>query len=535
MRKSTACAAVVAAALVTAGCGGDGGSGRAGPSPDPTWATVSGSPRTVPAVRSFDAAKGKGWRRTAKARVVVPSGAKGPLAGEARLLAQDLGGLDVVWGEGQKVRTGDVVLRLTGDGHEPDPTGDPSHATADEAYTLRTADAAVTITAATPAGVFYGTRTLVQAERTGGGLPEGTVHDRPDRARRGLILDIARKPYSADWIADRIREMGDLKLNELQLHFGDDQGWRIESDSHPEIVSRDHLSKAQVRTLLRLAASRHINVVPEIDSPGHLNAVIAKHPELQLLSSSGGKPEGTVDPTDPAAAKLVDQLLREYAQLFPGKSFHLGGDEFLPLRNKTPDTTYADLKKKAVQRYGDKGSIQDLVAAWLNAREKTVRAAGKTDVAAWNDGFFADGQVKADADRGVVYWTGKEPGERDPADYLKEGRKVVNANDEYLYYVLGEPNKFKYPTGKRIYESWYPGIIRGTKPVKGADTGPTKVVGGRFGVWGDQPDAQTPQQVADGIRTPLAATAQKLWNPHKPSLSWTEFQKVVDKAGLGSA
>src|SRR5690606_21374236 len=131
------------------------------------------------------------------------------------------------------------------------------------------------------------TRTLKQAVRGGGTAPEGVVNDMPAKPRRGFMLDIARKPFTADWIEDRIRELGDLKFNELGLHFSDDQGFRIQSDTHPEVVSRNHLTKAEVKRIVDLAASRHITVVPEIDSPGHLGAVLAAHPELQLRNAQG--------------------------------------------------------------------------------------------------------------------------------------------------------------------------------------------------------------------------------------------------------
>lgn len=102
--------------------------------------------------------------------------------------------------------------------------------------------------------MFYGTRTLKQEIRTAGSAPEGTVRDAPDRPQRGLNLDIARKNFTPDWIEARLREMGDLKLNQLGLHFSDDQAFRIQSDTHPEIVSDPHLTKAEVRRITALAA-----------------------------------------------------------------------------------------------------------------------------------------------------------------------------------------------------------------------------------------------------------------------------------------
>lgn len=133
------------------------------------------------------------------------------------------------------------------------------------------------------------------------------------------------------------------------------------------------------------------------------------------------------------------------------------------------------------------------------------------------------------ADRGieVEYWTGREIGARPPAPYLAEGRKLVNLNSQYLYYVLGEPNQFTYPTGREVYEQWSPLVLRGSQPVPERYSG--QVLGGRFAVWCDLANAQTPDQVAAGIRLPLRALAQKVWDPREPQLRWADFTRLADR------
>jgi hexosaminidase len=342
------------------------------------------------------------------------------------------------------------------------------------------------------------------------------------------MLDIARKPYSAGWIEDRIRELGDLKFNQLGLHFSDDQGFRIASDSHPEVVSANHLSKAQVRRIIALAASRHIAVVPELDSPGHLGAVIRAHPSLQLKTGDGRVARGAVDISDPAAARIVGDLLKEYAGLFPGPYWHLGADEYVALMSRDPEATYPQLAAAARRTYGSKGRIQDLATDWLNDRAATLRPSHRS-LRAWNDGFFAGGQAHADRALVVAYWTGREPAERAPTDLLREGRRLVNYNDAYLYYVLGEPNNFRYPTGQRIYDTWTPRVLRGSKPVPSRYD--RQILGGTFAVWGDVPSAQTEDQVAAGVFMPLRAVAQKLWSPGRPPLSWSAFGALARRLG----
>ena len=107
---------------------------------------------------------------------------------------------------------------------------------------------------------------------------------------------------------------------------------------------------------------------------------------------------------------------------------------------------------------------------------------------------------------------------------------MINYNDEYLYYVLGEPNQFVYPTGQRIYEPWTPRVLRGTTAVPAQYD--DQILGGVFAVWCDLANPQTQAQVAAGIRMPLRALSQKLWDPGKPALSWAEFRELAGKVGL---
>ncbi|WP_438271241.1 beta-N-acetylhexosaminidase [Streptomyces prunicolor] len=483
------------------------------PSPSPTRSyPLSQTPRTIPAVRSHTPARGPGWRPAKGGRVVVEDA---DLVDEGRLIAGELG--LTYGGEASDVRAGDVRLALNDDeGANP------------ESYAMTVRGGRVNISGPSDAGVFYGTRTLKQEVHGGGTAPEGVVHDQPAKPRRGFMLDIARKPFTAGWIEDRVRELGDLKFNELGLHFSDDQGFRIASTSHPEVVSKDHLTKAQVKQIVDLAASRHITVVPEIDSPGHLGAVLAAHPDLQLRNVSGIATRGAIDISKDASAAIVDELLDEYAGLFPGDQWHLGGDEYQALTVANPQASFPQLAAEATKAYGSGGTVADLTTGWLNDRADTVRNHDRT-MRVWNDGFFANTSVRAAKDLQVAYWTGKEIGARQPVAYLSAGRKVLNYNDEYLYYVLGEPQTFVYPTGRRIYEQWTPRVLRGTTAVPAKYDG--QILGGSFAVWCDLANSQTQAQVAAGIRMPLRATVQKLWDPGTPALTWTQFKSLADKVG----
>ncbi|MGP4010114.1 beta-N-acetylhexosaminidase [Streptomyces sp. 4N124] len=481
------------------------------PSPSRTY-PLSKTPRTIPAVRAHTPARGPGWKPARGQRVVVNDA---ELVDEGRLLAGELG-LSYA-GEKDDVRAGDVRLALNDDeGADP------------ESYAMTVRGGRVNISGPADSGVFYGTRTLKQAVRGGGTAPEGVVRDEPAKPQRGLMVDIARKHFTAGWIEDRVRELADLKFNQLGLHFSDDQGFRIESDSHPEIVSKEHLTKAQVKKIVELGERLHVTVVPEIDSPGHLGAVIAAHPELQLRSAQGAAPRGAIDISKDEAGAIVDDLLNEYADLFPGGYWHLGGDEYAALTSDNPEAAYPQLASAATEAYGSGATVADLATGWLNDRADTIRTHDRT-MRAWNDGFYAGTSVEAAEDLQVAYWTGKEIGARLPVEYLSAGRDLVNYNDEFLYYVLGQPQTFVYPTGQRIYEQWTPRVVRGTQAV--AVRYEDKILGGSFAVWCDLADAQTQDQVAAGIRMPLAATVQKLWNPGRPQLSWAEFKALAERVG----
>lgn len=254
-------AAAAAVTLWPAGDGGGGGGTRASgsasagagspsvsPSPSRSY-PLSKPPRTIPAVRAHTAAHGPGWRPASGARVVVDDDA---LADEGKLLA---GELRMTYGGRNGARAGDVELALGGSGGA-------------ESYTLTVGDGRVRIAGPGQSGVFYGTRTLKQEVRDGGTAPEGVVRDGPAKPVRGFMLDIARKHFTADWIEDRVRELGDLKYNEIGLHFSDDQGFRIASDTHPEVVSKEHLTKAEVRRIVDLAASRRHRRRPRDRLPG---------------------------------------------------------------------------------------------------------------------------------------------------------------------------------------------------------------------------------------------------------------------------
>ena len=169
-----------------------------------------------------------------------------------------------------------------------------------------------------------------------------------------LVLRVLRTgPLHGYAIAQRIRALSDLKLNLLHLHFSDDQGFRIQSETHPEVTSKPALSKDDVRALIAEATRRHMTIVPELDMPGHMTAALAQHPELQLTNAAGQKQPDKLDVTLPAARKFAADLVGEYMGLFPAPWWHMGADEYLGAFSTEADyNQYPQLAAYAQAKYG---------------------------------------------------------------------------------------------------------------------------------------------------------------------------------------
>ncbi|WP_405660939.1 beta-N-acetylhexosaminidase [Streptomyces sp. NBC_00079] len=223
-----------------------------------------------------------------------------------------------------------------------------------EGYRLDSGGKGVTITAAEPAGLFRGVQTLrqllpaaVEKESVQRGpwlVAGGTIKDSPRYAYRGAMLDVSRHFFTVDQVKRYIDELALYKVNKLHLHLSDDQGWRIAIDSWPRLATYGgstqvgggeggHYTKADYKEIVRYAASRYLEVVPEIDMPGHTNAALASYAALNC--------DGVAPPlytgTDVGFSSLcvgkditydfVDDVIRELAAITPGRYLHIGGDE----------------------------------------------------------------------------------------------------------------------------------------------------------------------------------------------------------------
>jgi hexosaminidase len=209
-----------------------------------------------------------------------------------------------------------------------------------ESYTLEVGATEATLHAAGPWGAMRGLATFLQLPRQGSGgwyLPEARIIDRPRFAWRGLMIDVARHWQPIEVIERNLDAMSVVKLNVLHLHLTDDQGFRIESLTHPELQrlgsDGEFFTQAQIRAIIAYAAELGIRVVPEFDVPGHATSWVVSHPEIASLPGPyaierhWGVFNPVLDPTNEATYALLADFLGEMAALFPDPFIHIGGDE----------------------------------------------------------------------------------------------------------------------------------------------------------------------------------------------------------------
>ncbi|MFJ9676697.1 beta-N-acetylhexosaminidase [Streptomyces sp. NPDC101194] len=223
-----------------------------------------------------------------------------------------------------------------------------------EGYTLKSNRGSVTITARGPAGLFHGVQTLRQLlpadvekdsrQKGPWKVAGGTVEDAPRYAYRSAMLDVSRHFFSVAEVKRYIDQLALYKMNKLHLHLSDDQGWRIAIDSWPRLATYGgqtevgggvggHYTKSDYKEIVRYASSRYLEVVPEIDLPGHTNAALASYAELNCDGVAPplytGTAVGFSSLCVPKAVTydFVDDVIRELAALTPGKYLHIGGDE----------------------------------------------------------------------------------------------------------------------------------------------------------------------------------------------------------------
>ena len=215
----------------------------------------------------------------------------------------------------------------------------------DERHSITITDTRVVVRAAGPIGVARGLTTLLQVLATapigdavGISVRCGRILDAPRYAWRGLSLDLSRADFTVGEI-ERVIELLELyKLNVLHLHLTDDQSWRIpfgRGGSGPGFDDDGFYSTEDLQAIVRYATDRSITIVPEIDMPAHVAALLRLNPVLDSGRNNAeanpgvgdGRRDAWLDPALPATFALIEQVLIGVTDVFPGSYIHIGGDE----------------------------------------------------------------------------------------------------------------------------------------------------------------------------------------------------------------
>ena len=496
-------------------------------SSDSPWPTQygGGSPRptAIPALREWTAGSGS-FQIGSQPWIIISPDDVHCLSEDAQIFANDL---QAVTGHAGRVKItnaapglGDVLLEL----------GSTDDSIGNEGYELLIGSS-VYIKARTSAGVFYGTRTLLQLLKQNSLVPAGVARDWPRYSERGLMMDTARHFYSYNWLEDRIREMAYLKLNYLRLHLTDDQGWRIESKQG--LQSPQFYTKEQIQRLVALAARYHITVVPEIEMPGHMGWALKSYPMFRLKDNNGVANPDKIDYSIPAAREFLKSLVKEYLPLFCGQYWHMGADEFL---SNNDYQKYPQLEQYAKESCGPNATARDGFDALINQINALVRADGKT-LRIWSDSLSPETTVKVDKNVIIDWWTDLNGSDLSPAELpqqiLDEGYSIQNCSfwPTYDYNPIDYPPP---PTIEGMYETWAVQRFHGLMPTfYDIDPAEPRNLGSELNYWNDGDDTGnlTEEQCAANIFPRLRVMAQKTWESAPLVTTYTEFQPIIESVG----
>lgn len=382
-----------------------------------------------------------------------------------------------------------------------------------EGYTMNVGETAQ-VSAATPQGLFWATRTLLQiseqsAERT---IPCGSSVDIPRYAMRGFMIDCGRKFIPMSYLRNLAKMMGYYKMNTLQVHlndngfpryFGNDwdktqAAFRLESETYPGLTAKDgSYTKQEFIDFQKLAEDNYVEIIPEIDVPAHSLAFTHYKPEI------GSKEYGMdhLDIFKPETYEFVDGLFKEYISgkepVFRGPRVHIGTDEYSNRKKEVVEKfrEFTDHYIKYVEKFGKQAVV------WGSL----THAAGETPVKSqnvlmslWNNGFA------------------------NPKDMVKQGYKLISIPDGLVYIVPAAGYYYDYLNCHYLYDHWTPAVVGGEK----FEEGDPAIVGGMFAVWNDHVgNGITTKDVHDRTFPALQTLAVKCWTGADTKLPYEEFDK----------
>lgn len=358
---------------------------------------------------------------------------------EGRYLAEMLRpatGFSLVLQEDKTPRAGAIALLAVADAD-----------LGDEGYRLRIEPDRVVISAAKPAGAFYACQTLRQllppvimgkrrpSTEIRWTIPCMSIEDKPRFSWRGLLLDSARSFHGKQYVKDFIDTIAGFKINVLQWHLTDDEGWRIEIPKYPKLVrplpkplgwmNDGYYTQADIREIVAHAAARHVTIVPEIEMPGHCHALLFNYPELapaKVVERTGeAMPCRVVDLGNPQTLDVFRDVLRDVFELFPSPYVHLGGDE---AEVETWLQSPKARAKMAELKLSDPARLQKW---WMEQMSRFVHDNGRVSMA-WGERLELGMPIKGQVVQG---WRGES------APAVRAGYQTVNSENGYTYFDYG--------------------------------------------------------------------------------------------------
>ena len=394
-----------------------------------------------------------------------------------------------------------------------------------EGYRLTVNAKGIVISAAAPAGWFYGVQTLFQllpkeienktpVKNITWKVPYVTIMDKPRFGWRGLMFDVSRHFFTKQEVKQFIDDMVRYKYNLLHLHLTDDEGWRIEIKGFPRLTTvgawnvkkegyfgtfptpapnepknyGGFYTQDDIRELVKYAKERFVNILPEVDVPGHSLATVVSYPELsgtpemakqyqvrsgeEIMDWSHGNPptamvNNTLSPVKENVYQFLDQVITQLAALFPFPYIHLGGDECPKNYWEKDPEVQALMKKEGLKN-------MDEVQSYFEKRvEKLVSAKGKKMIG-WDEilhGGLAPGAA-------VMSWQGMKGG----IEAAQQKHEVVMTPTTFAYidYMQGdaatEPHVYATLRLKKSYEF---------EPVP-TDVSAEYIKGGQGNLWTEQ-------------------------------------------------
>ncbi len=424
----------------------------------------------------------------------------------------------------------------------------------DEGYTIDVLKDGIVVAANTERGLFYGFQTLVQmlpediAENRYSKiqLPLCHIKDYPQYSWRGSHLDVSRHFFGVSQVKKHLDLMAHYKMNKFHWHLTDDHGWRVEIAKYPLLndigswrVDRDdqpwgeadpagedeprsnggYYTKAEIEEIVNYAAERFIDIVPEIEIPGHCCAVLEAYPEL---ACEGDDTTYTVQfgPYWPPRAILcggsdsvmtfLKDIMDEIIPLFPYSYIHIGGDEAVKENwQRCPRC------KKRMKELGLKDFEQ--LQSWMIVEiEKYVKGQGK-NIIGWDE--ILDGGVSADAT--VMSWQGMRGG----ITAARRGNDVIMTPMEYCYFNFYQANAdFQPPAMPNSLVTLHK--VYSFDPVAGLHSAEQRrhVLGAQCNLWTEY--INTPEMAEYMLLPRLCAMSEVLWSPQAVR-QWESFRSRV--------